>query len=301
MGAGHDHGTSLAAEHRGRLWAALAITTVVMVAELVGGIVTDSLSLVSDAAHMGTDALGIAMALAAVVTASLTTARPGRTFGLYRLEVIAALANTVLLLGVSIWVIVESVHRFGTPPDIRPIPMLVVGTVGLAANLVSLVLLRSGAEHSINLRGAYLEVLGDLLGSVGVVIAAAVILTTGWWYIDPIIAVSIGAFILPRAVRLGRDALHILLQNAPAHLDVTAVAATLGAVDGVRDVHDLHVWTLTSGMEVASAHLRLFPGADVGTVLSRARRALREEYRIGHATLQVEPEESTHDCHDPGW
>jgi cobalt-zinc-cadmium efflux system protein len=196
-------------------------------------------------------------------------------------------------------VLVEAARRLGDPPDVPAGPMLAVAVAGLLANLVAFWLLRSGARESLNVRGAYLEVLGDLLGSVGVIVAALVIGLTGWSYADPIIAVAVGLFILPRTWRLARAAVRILVQAAPEHLDVTAVQRRLAAVPGVCDVHDLHVWTLTSGMDVASAHLTLEESAQVGPVLVAAREALHDDFDIGHATLQVEPRSG--DCHPAGW
>jgi cobalt-zinc-cadmium efflux system protein len=302
VGAGHDHGTVAARageRHRGRLWGAFALLAVFMVVEAVAAMLTGSLALLSDAGHMFTDVLGIGMALAAIYAASKAATDPQRTFGLYRLEVLAALGNAVLLFGVAIYVLVEAARRFGDPPDVPAGPMLVVAVAGLVANLVAFWLLRSGARESINVRGAYLEVLGDLLGSVGVIVAAAVIGLTGWTYADPIIAVAVGLFILPRTWRLARAAVRILVQAAPEHLDVTAVQQRLAEVPGVCDVHDLHVWTLTSGMDVASAHLTLDPSAQVGPVLVAAREALHDDFDIGHATLQVEP--TAGDCHPTTW
>jgi cobalt-zinc-cadmium efflux system protein len=167
--------------------------------------------------------------------------------------------------------------------------MLVVAVGGLAANVVAFLLLRSGAGESINVRGAYLEVIGDLLGSAGVILAAAVIAVTGWWYADPIVAVAVAVMILPRTFALGRSAVRILVQAAPQHLDVAVVRERLSRVPGVCDVHDLHVWTLTSGMDVASAHLSLDPAAELGAVLAGAREALHDDFAIEHATLQAEP------------
>ncbi|GAB3985428.1 cation diffusion facilitator family transporter [Plantactinospora veratri] len=281
--------TWAAERHRGRLWAAFGLLAVLMVVETVGALVTGSLALLSDAGHMFTDVLGIGMALAAITAARRAVGDPQRTFGLYRLEVLAALANAVLLFGVALYVLVEAVRRFDDPPRVAAGPMLVVATLGLLANAAAFGLLRAGARESINLRGAYLEVLGDLLNSVGVIVAAVVIIVTGWRWADPIVALAVGLFILPRTWRLGRSAVRILVQAAPEHLDVAAVRTRLAGVPGVCDVHDLHVWTLTSGMEVASAHLRLERDAEVGTVLAAARSALREDFHISHATLQVEP------------
>lgn len=300
MGAGHNHSTAHAGHrHRGRLWAAFTLLAAFMIAEVVAALATRSLALLSDAAHMFTDVLGIGMALGAITAARRATNDPQRTFGLYRLEVLAALANAVLLFAVSLYVIIEALHRFGDPPHVPAGPMLVVAVAGMLANLGAFLLLRSAAGESINAQGAYLEVLGDLLGSVGVIIAAAVIGLTGWLWIDPVVAVAIGIFILPRTWRLGRAALRILVQAAPAHLDVSAVRARLAAVPGVSGVHDLHIWTLTSGMDVASAHLIVEPGAEISVVLATAREALQNDFRIEHATLQVEPESSTDACRPP--
>ncbi|MEV4756368.1 cation diffusion facilitator family transporter [Micromonospora sp. NPDC049559] len=304
MGIGHGHGghgAHAAGRHRGRLWVAFALLGTLMLVEAGTALATGSLALLSDAGHMFTDVLGIGMALAAITAARRAAGDPQRTFGLYRLEVLAALANAVLLFGVALAVLVESVRRFAEPPRVLAGPMLVVAVIGLLANVVAFALLREGAEESINLRGAYLEVLGDLLGSAGVITAAVVITLTDWWWADPVVAVAIGLFILPRTWRLGRAAVRILVQAAPEHLDVPAVQARLSAVPGVADVHDLHVWTLTSGMEVASAHLTLRAGAEVGAVLAAARSALTDDFHITHATLQVEPRAAAGDCRPENW
>ncbi|MGK5519362.1 cation diffusion facilitator family transporter [Micromonospora sp. URMC 107] len=305
MGAGHDHHhgsvANAAHRHRGRLWAAFGLLAGLMVVEAVAAFRTGSLALLSDAGHMFTDVLGIGMALAAIAATRRAGADPQRTFGLYRLEVLAALANAVLLSGVAVYVVVEAVRRFGDPPEVLAGPMLVVAVFGLLANVGAFALLRSGAKESINVHGAYLEVLGDLLGSLGVIGAALLIATTGWWWADPLVAVAIGLFILPRTWRLGRAALRILVQAAPEHLQVTAVHDRLAAVPGVAEVHDLHVWTLTSGMEVASAHLTMAPGAEVGAVLAAARAALHDDFQIEHATLQIEPGASPGACGAVEW
>lgn len=292
MGAGHDHGAQTmhaGARHRGRLVLAVVMLAGFMLVEAVFALATGSLALLSDAGHMFTDVLGIAMALAAISAAGRAARDPQRTFGLYRLEVLAALGNAVLLTGVAVYVLIEAVQRFSTPPAVPAAPMFLVALGGLAVNIVAFALLRSGAEESLNVRGAYLEVVGDLLGSVGVIAAAVVIWTTQWWWADPIIAVLVGLLILPRTVKLGLAAVRILVQAAPEHLDVTAVRDRLAAVPGVHDVHDLHVWTLTSGMDVASAHLSLEPAAEFGAVLADARDTLHQEFAIDHATLQIEP------------
>ncbi|WP_341252958.1 cation diffusion facilitator family transporter [Euzebya pacifica] len=292
MADGHDHEHLSAATagdaHKGKLLAATGLVGGFFVVELVGGLLTNSLALLSDAAHMFTDVLGLGMALAAIQAASIGTRNRQRTFGLYRLEILAALANAVLLFGVAIYILIEAVRRFGDPPEVLGGPLLVVAVVGLIVNLIAFALLRSAAPDSLNLEGAYLEVLADTLGSVGVIIAAVVIQLTGFALIDPIFAVCIGLFVLPRTWRLGGKALRILTQQAPPHLDVEVILADLGAVAGVADVHDLHVWTLTSGMEVASAHVLVADGHDTHTVLHAARSVLHDIHGVGHATLQVE-------------
>ncbi|BCJ63603.1 cation diffusion facilitator family transporter [Polymorphospora rubra] len=304
MGHGHDHGAQAkraGEKHRGRLWAAFILIAVFMVVEAVAALITGSLALLSDAGHMFTDVLGIGMALAAISAARRAVGDPQRTFGLYRLEVLAALANAVLLFGVAIYVLVEAVRRFDDPPHVLAGPMLLVAVLGLIANIVAFMLLRAGAQESINVRGAYLEVLGDLFGSVGVIVAAGLIALTDWYWVDPVVAVAVGLFILPRTWKLARAAVRILVQAAPEHLDVPAVQARLAAVPGVSDVHDLHVWTLTSGMDVASAHLTVDPAAEVGEVLAAARVALHDDFHIEHATLQVEPAASKGDCGPAHW
>ena len=304
MGAGHDHGGQAlraGAKHRSRLWWAAGLLAGFMAVETVAALLTGSLALLSDAGHMFTDVLGIAMALAAITAAGRAATDSQRTFGLYRLEVLAALANAVLLTAVAVFVVVQAVRRFTDPPDVPAGWMLVVAIGGLVVNLIAFALLREGAQESINVRGAYLEVVGDLLGSAGVIVAAAVIGLTGWSYADPIVAVLVALMILPRTFALGRSAVRILVQAAPAHLDITRVRARLAAVPGVCDVHDLHVWTLTSGMDVASAHLSLEPAAELGTVLSIAREALHEDFHIDHATLQVEPVGAGGSCTPAGW
>jgi cobalt-zinc-cadmium efflux system protein len=197
-------------------------------------------------------------------------------------------------------VVSEAVQRLSNPPEVLGLPMLVVATVGLGVNLVAFRLLRSGAKESLNVEGAYVEVLSDTLGSLGVIVAAVVLQLTSWGYVDPIVGVAIGLFILPRAWRLGSQAVRILGQAAPPDVDLSAVESDLGALPGVVDVHDLHVWTLTSDMDVASAHLMVRTGADTHAVLDQARDLLKERYRVIHATLQVEPDD-LQGCQEVSW
>jgi cobalt-zinc-cadmium efflux system protein len=298
---GHSHGSiSGAARHKGRLAISFALLSVFMVVEVVAGFATRSLALLSDAGHMLTDVLGLGMALAAIQLASRGSERRHHTFGLYRLEILAALANAVLLFGVAIYVVVEAVRRFDDPPDVLGAPMLVVAVLGLLANLVAFALLREGAKESLNVEGAYLEVLSDTVGSVGVIAAAVVIQVTDWGWVDPAVGIAIGLWILPRTFRLGGQALRVLVQAAPAGVDLDAIEGALAGIDGVVDVHDLHVWTLTSEMDVASAHVMVRAGTDAHGVLDQARVLLRDGHRIHHATLQIEPDSHT-GCDEVAW
>jgi cobalt-zinc-cadmium efflux system protein len=303
MSGSHEHGhghVRAGARHKGRLWAALAVLGAATVIEVVAGFVTNSLALLSDAGHMLTDVGGLGMALAAIHVATRARLDRQRTFGLYRLEILAALANAVLLFAVAIYVVVEALRRWGDAPEILAGPMFVVAVIGLVANLAAFLLLREGASESLNVEGAYLEVLSDLVGSAAVIVAAVLIGVTGWAWVDPVVGVAIGLFILPRTWRLGAQALRILVQAAPPGLDLAALEAELRTVGGVVDVHDLHVWTLTSEMDVASVHLMVCDGTDGHAVLDRARVILRDHHGIDHATLQVEPD--THEgCDELAW
>lgn len=290
MGQGHGHGSAATAgrRHRKPLFLAFGLTAGYMVVELVAGFVLGSLALLSDAAHMGTDVLGLGMALAAITLASRPSTSQ-RTYGTYRLEVLAALANGLLLFGVAGYVLYEAVQRLSDPPEVPGIPLLVVAVIGLVVNLISFRLLTAGSKESINLRGAYLEVLGDLLGSVGVIVAAIVIYTTGWPYADPIVGAAIGLFILPRTWKLTAQALRILMQVAPPGMDVEEIRRRIASLPDVLDVHDLHVWTLTSGLENATGHVVVSDDADYHGVLDRVLALLADDYGITHTTIQCEP------------
>ncbi|MDP8977245.1 MAG: cation diffusion facilitator family transporter [Actinomycetota bacterium] len=291
---------SAGGRHKSRLAATFALTLGFFVVEVIAGLVTNSLALLSDAGHMLTDVVGHGMAFAAIQAADRGRHDPQRSFGLYRLEILAALANAILLLGVAAYVVFEAVRRLQNPPEVVATGMLVVAVLGLVVNVVALLLLRRGAGESLNVHGAYLEVVADALGSVGVIVAAVVLATTGWPYADPLIAAGIGLFIVPRSARIARQAVRILVQAAPSHIRVDDVRADLAGLDGVTDAHDVHVWTLTSDMEVASAHLMVHVGADPHRVLDDARVVLAERYRIDHATVQVEPD-SHQGCEEITW
>ena len=304
VGAGHGHGPaggSAGGRYVRPLWISLGVLLVFLALEVVVGVATSSLALLSDAGHMFTDVLGVGMSLAAIAAARGAGPTDRRTFGLYRGEVLAALANATLLCGVAGWVVVEAVRRFAAPPEVPGLPLVLTAAAGLVANVVVLLLLRDGARESLNVRGAHLEVLADLLGSVGVLLAGAVTLLTGWAYADPLVAIAIGLFVVPRAVGLGRQAVRILVQAAPAHVDLPRVRAELAALAGVHDVHDVHVWTLTSGMEVGTAHLSIGADADPGAVLSAARHLLADGHGMPHFTVQVEPPGSGKHCAELTW
>ena len=299
----HDHGdaaTRAGARHVRPLAISFALIVVFLAVQVVVGIVTGSLALLSDAGHMATDALGLGMAIAAIQAASGGRTNPQRTFGLYRLEILAALLNAVLLFAVAGYVLFEAAGRIGDGRDVASAPVLVVGVIGLFINVIAFLLLRGGAKESLNMRGAYLEVLSDMLGSFGVIVAAIVWGVTGWMWVDPVIGAVIGVFILPRAWRLGREALLVLVQAAPARLDMPALQRDLATISGVVDVHDIHVWTLTSEMEVATAHLMVAVGTDSHAVLDQARQLLADQHGITHATLQVEPEDHR-GCDEVNW
>lgn len=299
---GHGHGGFAAARagaHRRPLTLAFVLLASFFVVQTVGAVVTGSLALLSDAGHMLTDVGGIGMALAAI-TLTTRPGPPGRTFGLYRLEVLAALANALLLFAVAGYVLVEAAGRLDDAPEVATAAMFVVASAGLVVNVVVLFLLRKGAGSSINVEGAYLEVIADTAGSVGAIGAAVVMGLTGWRWVDPLVGAAIGVVILPRAARLGRRALRVLVEAAPAHVDVEAVRRDLAALDGVVDVHDVHVWTLTSDMETATAHVMVAAGTDTHRVLDQARQVLQERHHVVHATLQIEPDDHT-GCEEVGW
>jgi cobalt-zinc-cadmium efflux system protein len=296
----HNHVSDALREgNRRRLLGAFLITLAFLVVEVTFGIVSNSLALLSDAGHMFTDVLGLGMALAAMQLAGRRRKDPRRTFGLYRLEILAALANGILLFGVGGYVLFEAFRRFQDPPEVANLPMLLVAVGGLIANLAAFALLRGGAKESLNVRAAYLEVIADALGSVAVIVAAVVIAITGWPYVDPVAGAAIGLFILPRTWRLTSQTLRILVQAAPPHLDLDEISLALLELEGVVDVHDLHCWTLTSEMEVASAHLRVCAGADSAGILRSAQSLLSNRFSVEHATLQIEDE--TADCKDCSW
>jgi cobalt-zinc-cadmium efflux system protein len=265
----------------------LAITVGVLVAEVVAGVLSGSLALLADAGHMLTDVAGIGLALVAIAFAA-RPASPDRTFGWQRLEILAAVINAVVLFGVSAFVLVEAYRRLADPPEVQSGLMLGVATLGLVANGIAAWLLLPAQRDSLNMRGAYLEVLGDLLGSVAVIVAALVIATTGDERADPIASALIGLMIVPRTWRLLREAVDVLLEATPKDVDLDEVRRHIEETRGVKGVHDLHAWTITSGMNVVSAHVVLAPGADPASVLDSLCDCLSGDFDIEHSTFQLE-------------
>jgi cobalt-zinc-cadmium efflux system protein len=283
----HAHGQSAAAAGAQRLVLVLVLVAGYLVVEVVGGILTNSLSLLADAGHMATDAAGLLLALLAIWIAR-RPATPERSFGYYRVEILAAVLNALILFGVAAFILWEAVQRLAEPAPVVGLPMLVIAAIGLAVNLVSLRILHRAAQASLNLRGAYLEVFGDLLGSVAVIVAGIVIITAGWTPIDPIASVLIAVLIVPRTWSLLREALDVLLQASPRGVDMAEVRRHLGRASGVVDIHDLHAWTLTSGKLVISAHVVIEPEADPPSVLDELCQCLSDDFDFEHSTIQLE-------------
>ena len=289
---GHHHHAHAAgrAGNRRRLWAALAINAALVVAGIAGAVLFDSVALLADAGHVLSDVAAIALGLAAAAMAA-RPARGRRTFGFHRTEIIAALANGVLLVGVAVFVFVEAVGRFSDPPDVEGAGVLAVGAIGLAGNLAATAALMTGDRSDLNLEAVLRHSAADALGSLGVIAAGAVVLATGWGYADPIAGVLIGLLILAGSWSLLRDAVDVLMEAAPPGVDVVEIGRAMAAVPGVREVHDLHVWTVTSGFPALAAHVLTDPNDDVDAVRRRVEAVLRERFEIDHTTLQavVEP------------
>ena len=285
MGAGHDH------SHGGdtrvsRMVIAAAILTVFFGIQLSTALVIGSIALLADAGHMLTDLVAMFMGLSAVLLARHGPVSAARTYGWHRAEVFTAVANAVLLIGVAGFILYEAFERLGDAPEIPGVPMIVVAVAGLIANAAVVLLLRSQSESSLAVKGAYMEVVADTVGSIGVLIAGIVTVTTHWPYADVVVAVFVALWVLPRAVALARAALRILSESSPQHIDVDELRSALAAVDGVTEVHDLHVWTLVPGKDMVTAHLTSNGNSD--RVLDDARAVLAAR-GLDHATVQVEP------------
>jgi len=285
MGHGHSH--TPAGKNKKRLAIVLALTTAYLIAEVVGGLLTHSLALLADAGHMLTDVAGLGLALMAIQFAE-RPATPERIYGFYRVEILAALTNGVVLIGISIYILYEAYQRFRNPPEVQSGAMLGVALVGLVINIVGIYLLRAASEESLNMKGAYFEVMSDMLTSIGVIAAAIIMLTSGWYYADPLISAGIGLFILPRTWLLLRDAVGVLLEGTPTDVNLATLREAIGNVNGVAEIHDLHVWSLTSGVNAMSVHTVLADHGLHDEVLAAVQKKVTSEFKIAHATVQVE-------------
>ena len=263
------------------------MTGLYMLAEVVGGFLTGSLALLADSGHLLGDVLGLGMAVAAIRFAR-RPATAGKTYGFYRAEILAALVNSLALLGVAAWILYAAWQRLNEPfSEVSALPMLLVACGGLIVTLAGVMLLRAGAQESLNVKGAFLEVLGDLFGSIGTIIAAAVILQSGWTLADALISALIGLLIVPRAWNLLRSVIDVLLESTPRHFDMPLIEQAMRAEPGVESVHDMHIWTITSGFDAMSGHVRA-NGRPSEDVLHDLRMMLRDRFGMQHVTLQVE-------------
>lgn len=275
--------------HSRRIVWALGLTLFYMAAEVVGGIISGSLALLADAAHMFTDAGGLLLALVAIWLGR-RAATPQKTYGYLRAEILAALCNAIVLLLVTVYILYEAFHRFRSPPEIVSGYMLVIATIGLAVNLVCMKILSAGSSESLNVKGAYYEVLADMVGSIGVIIAGAIVMVTGWRIVDPLVGAGIGLFIIPRTWGLLNQAVHILLEGSPADINTAEIETSLSGIDSVGSVHDLHVWTITSGINSMSCHIAINDMSQALRVLCEARALMHERFKIDHTTIQIEDE-----------
>lgn len=280
-----------AGRNAGRLRVVFLLTSTYLVAEIIGGVITGSLALLADAGHMLTDVAGVGLALYSIRLAQRAPT-PDRSYGYHRAEILAALANASVLIVVSLYILYEAYQRFRDPPVVQSGIMLVVAGIGLVVNLIGMLLLRSAASESLNMKGAYFEVLSDMLTSLGVIMAGIIMMTTGWYYADPLVSAAIGLLILPRTWRLLREAVGVVLEGTPSDVDVGALRQSVLETPGVQGMHDLHVWSLTSGSNAMSAHVACAPGADP-TALLRAVEARVRACNVHHTTIQVETPAAT--------
>lgn len=287
MGGSHGHTVSGGSKNKKSLVLVLSFSSLYLVAEVVGGLLTGSLALLADAAHMLTDVGGLALALIAIKLGE-RQANPRKTYGYYRAEILAALTNAVVLLAISLYVLYEAYLRFRNPPEVKSGSMLIVASIGLVVNLIGMIILRKSSNESLNMKGAYFEVLSDMLTSIGVIIAGVIMLTTGWYYADPIISAGIGLFIFPRTWRLLKEATGVLLEGTPTDISLDDLRKTLLSVPGVQGTHDLHVWSLTSGINAMSVHVVVRDGADHNQTLKKLTKTIMDNFKISHTTIQLE-------------
>lgn len=295
----HADRETAAGRSRGALIGALVITGGFLVVEVIGAVWTGSLALAADAGHMLTDVGGLALALFATWVAARPPT-PEKTYGYYRVEILAATVNALLLLGIALLILVEAYHRLRAPREVQGGPMLAIAVAGLAANLIAAWLLHQDARESLNVRAAYLEVLGDALSSLGVIVAALVVMGTGLTVVDPLVSALIALFIVPRTWRLLKQAVNVLLEGTPSHLDLREIEGAMIQVTGVRRVHDLHVWTLTSGREAMSAHVVVADVLESERLLEVLHAVLHARFGIDHTTIQLDVERSVLQIKSPG-
>lgn len=292
---GHAHEISASGKNKKPLMIVFCLTFFYLIVEVIGGFWTGSLALLADAGHMLTDVAGVGLALLAIWFAE-KPASPEKTYGYYRVEILAALTNAVVLIFISLYILYEAYERFKNPPEVQSAGMLAVASIGLVINVVGVFILRSGSKESLNLKGAYFEVLSDMLTSVGVIIAGIVMLTTGWYYADPLISAGIGLFIFPRTWTLLKDAVSVLLEGTPSDVNIAKLRERLAQLHGVAELHDLHVWSLTSGVNAMSVHAVLADGFEHDDVLSLVHDCCTKEFNISHVTAQTEREGFA--CHE---
>lgn len=299
MSAGHDH-AQVRAGHEKKLLGALLLTVCFMIAEIVGGVVTGSLALLSDAAHMFTDSAALAISLVAFQIAKKPADRM-RTFGYARFEILASAVNAILLFFVALYILYEAYQRLIDPTPIQSTGMLIIAVLGLLVNLVSMKILASASGESLNMKGAYLEVWSDMLGSMGVIIAAILIRFTGWTWLDSLVAAGIGIWVLPRTWTLLRESMNVLLEGVPNGIDLTKVERSILAIDGVKAVHDLHVWSVTSAKNIMSAHVVIPSSAANGQeILAMVTESVSHSFEIDHCTIQLEHDGFHEQWHDDG-
>lgn len=286
----HDHSHDARAAGSRRLTIVLLLAGSYMVAEVIGGLLTNSLALLADAGHMLSDVAALGLALFALRMARRAPT-PRRTYGFYRTEILAALFNGATLVAISLYIFVEAYHRLQSPPEVEGAGMMAIASGGLAVNLIGLWVLRAGREGSLNERGAWLHVMTDALGSIGAIFGGIAVWKLGWNWADPAVSIAIGVLVVISSWNLLKESVSVLMESAPGHLDVDAIRDAMAAIPGVISVHDLHVWSITSGMTAASAHVCGEAGLPNAALLDRLRQCLHESFGIDHTTLQVEPEE----------
>lgn len=286
----HSHSERRSGQQK-NLLIVLMMTGTFMVIEVIGGLFTGSLALLADAGHMLTDVAALGLSAFAMWMAERPST-PEKSYGYHRAEILAAVTNAVVLLLLSVWILYEAYRRVFEPPHVFGIPMLLIGLVGLAVNVASMKLLAHESASSLNVRSAYLEVLSDAISSVGVILGGVTIWLTGWLLVDPLLSASISVFIVWRTWTLLTQAVHVLMEGVPTHLNAKEVGQAMAGIPGVKGVHDLHIWTITSGLDALSAHVVVYPGEDRDAVLGHLQSLLQARWRIGHTTLQIVEERS---------